>query len=154
MGGEFGQPTEWNFRVSLPRYLEKEAPHAGVRNLVTDLNRLYIGRPALHRFEFEPQGFRWIDCDDRTNSVICYERRAGDDVLIVVLNFTPVPRYNYRIGVPRGGRYREVLNSDSEYYGGSNVGNLAEIEASAAPLMGQPFSLSLTLPPLAVVVLS
>ncbi|HZF16443.1 MAG TPA: 1,4-alpha-glucan branching protein GlgB [Steroidobacteraceae bacterium] len=153
MGGEFGQTTEWNFRVSLPRYLETEAPHAGVQKLVGDLNRLYAGSAALHRLEFEPEGFRWIDCDDRANSVICYERRAGEEVYVVVLNFTPVPRHGYRIGVPKGGRYREILNTDSEYYGGSNLGNLAEIEASGEPLMGRPCSLSLTLPPLAAVIL-
>jgi 1,4-alpha-glucan branching enzyme len=153
MGSEFGQPTEWNFRVALPRHLESEAPHAGVAKLVTDLNRLYTSSPVLHRLEFEPDGFRWIDCDDRLNSIISYERRAGDEAWIVVLNFTPVPRYNYRIGVPRGGPYREIFNSDSEYYGGSNVGNLAEIDAVAEPRMGRAYSLPLTLPPLAAVIL-
>jgi 1,4-alpha-glucan branching enzyme len=153
MGGEIAQTTEWNFRVALPRYLEGEAAHAGVQRLVQDLNRLYANSPALYRHEFEPSGFRWIDCDDRSQSVISFERRAGDEVLIVALNFTPVPRYGYRIGVPLSGRYREVLNSDSEYYGGSNVGNLAEIHASAEPRMGRPFSVALTLPPLGAVVL-
>jgi 1,4-alpha-glucan branching enzyme len=153
MGAELAQPNEWNFRVALPRYLEHEPPNAGVQRLIADLNRLYVDSPALHRNEFEPQGFRWIDCSDRQNSVLCYERRAGDEVLIVVLNFTPVPRYDYRIGVPRGGRYREVFNSDSEYYGGSNVGNLAGLEAQSEPAMGRPCSLKLTLPPLAAVIL-
>jgi 1,4-alpha-glucan branching enzyme len=153
MGGELGQWTEWNFRVALPWHLENERPHAGIQQLVADLNRLYVDSPALHRFEFEHQGFRWIDCDDRANSVLSFERRAGEDLLVVVLNFTPVPRYQYRIGVPHGGRYREVFNSDSEYYGGSNVGNLAEIEAAAVPAMGRSYSLALTLPPLAAVVL-
>jgi 1,4-alpha-glucan branching enzyme len=153
MGAEFGQPTEWNFRVALPRYLENEPSNAGVQRVLADLNRLYVSMTALHRFEFDSEGFRWIDCNDRQNSVLCYERRAGDEFLIVVLNFTPVPRYAYRIGVPRGGRYREVFNSDSEYYGGSNVGNLAEIVATAKPAMDRPYSLALTLPPLAAVIL-
>jgi 1,4-alpha-glucan branching enzyme len=153
MGGEVAQTTEWNFRVALPRYLEGEPAHAGVQRLVRDLNRLYASSPALYRHEFEPAGFRWIDCNDRSQSVISFERWAGGEVFIVALNFTPVVRYGYRIGVPIAGRYREVLNSDSEYYGGSNVGNLAEIEANAAPAMGRPFSLALTLPPLAAVVL-
>jgi 1,4-alpha-glucan branching enzyme len=153
MGAEFGQPTEWNFRVALPRHLEHEAPNSGVQRLVADLNRLYVNSPALYRNEFDPQGFSWINCEDRQNSVLCFERRAGDDVLVVVLNFTPVPRYNYRIGVPRGGRYSEVFNSDSEYYGGSNVGNLAGIEARAEPAMDRSHSLVLTLPPLAAVIL-
>ena len=96
---------------------------------------------------------RWIDCDDRQNSVLCFERRAGEDVLVVALNFTPVPRYHYRIGVPQGGRYREVFNSDSEHYGGSNVGNLAGVEARAEPAMSRPYSLVLTLPPLAAIIL-
>jgi len=153
MGDEIGQPTEWNFRVALPLHLGHERLNAGVQKLVADLNRLYVASPALHRFEFEHPGFRWIDCEDRANSVISYERIAGDDVLVVVLNFTPVPRHQYRIGVPRGGRYREIFNSDSEYYGGSNVGNLAAIDARPEPAMGRPYSLALTLPPLAAIVL-
>ncbi|HEX7416523.1 MAG TPA: 1,4-alpha-glucan branching protein GlgB [Steroidobacteraceae bacterium] len=154
MGGELAQPTEWDFRGSLPWHLEKDAGHAGVQRVVCDLNRLYASAAPLHRYEFEPQGFRWIDCEDRARSVISYLRTAGEEALVVVLNFTPVPRYAYRIGVPQLGEYREIFNSDSEYYGGSNVGNLASVQARAEPYMGFPCSIDLTLPPLAGIVLA
>src|SRR5690606_22484562 len=101
----------------------------------------------------EPQGFEWIDCNDAAQSVLSYLRRDGDDVVIVVLNFTPVPRENYRIGVPRPGYYREILNSDSIYYGGSNMGNGPGVMADDIPWMARPYSLNLTLPPLAGIVL-
>ena len=153
MGSEFAQPTEWNFRVALPWHLAGEARGAGVRRLVADLNRLYRDRPALFRHEFEPAGFRWIDCEDRTQSLLSYRRIAGDTFLLVALNFTPVPRERYRLGVPTPGRYREILNSDSEYYGGSNLGNPLPIEARPVPRHGLPCSIELTLPPLAGVVL-
>jgi 1,4-alpha-glucan branching enzyme len=153
MGSEFAQPTEWNFRVALPWYLAGEARGAGVRRLVADLNRLYRERPALFRHEFEPAGFRWIDCEDRAHSLISYRRIAGDAFLVVALNFTPVPRERYRLGVPAAGRYREILNSDSEYYGGSNLGNPLPIEARHTPMHGLPYSIELTLPPLAGVIL-
>jgi 1,4-alpha-glucan branching enzyme len=154
MGGELAQPNEWDFRGTLPWQLEGQTEHAGVQRVISDLNHLYARAPALHRYEFEPQGFRWIDCEDRSRSVLSYLRTAGDEFLVVVLNFTPVPRYAYRIGVPQLGEYREVFNSDSEYYGGSNVGNLAGVSARAEPWMGLPCSLDLTLPPLAGIVLA
>ena len=153
MGSEFAQPTEWNFRVALPWYLAGEARGAGMRRLVADLNRLYRERPALFRHEFEPAGFSWIDCEDRARSLLSYRRIAGDAFVIVALNFTPVPRERYRLGVPAPGRYREIFNSDSEFYGGGNLGNPLPIEARPAPLHGLPFSIELTLPPLAGVVL-
>jgi 1,4-alpha-glucan branching enzyme len=153
MGSEFAQDTEWNFRVALPWHLAGEARGAGVRRLVADLNRLYRERPALHAHEFEPAGFRWIDCEDRARSLLSYRRSAGERFLVVALNFTPVPRERYRLGVPAAGRYREILNSDSEYYGGSNLGNPLPIEARPMPLHGLPYSIELTLPPLAGVVL-
>jgi 1,4-alpha-glucan branching enzyme len=153
MGSEFAQPTEWNFRVALPWHLAGEARGAGMRRLVADLNRLYRERPALFRHEFEPAGFRWIDCEDRAHSLLSYRRIAGDAFVIVALNFTPVPRERYRLGVPAAGRYREIFNSDSEYYGGSNLGNPLPIEARPVPLHGLPYSIELTLPPLAGVVL-
>jgi 1,4-alpha-glucan branching enzyme len=146
--------TEWDFRTPLPWHLDQQPAHGGVQRLVADLNRLYASDPRLHRFEFDPRGFRWIDCDDRNNSVLTYLRQNGEDCLVVALNFTPVPRHGYRVGVPRPGRYREILNSDSEYYGGSNVGNIAFVDATAEPATGYPWSLSLTLPPLAGIVLA
>jgi 1,4-alpha-glucan branching enzyme len=154
MGGEFAQPTEWNFRVALPWHVAGEAPGAGMRRLIADLNRLYRERTALYAHEFEPAGFRWIDCEDRAQSVLSYLRMAGEAFLLVVLNFTPVPRRAYRLGVPAAGRYREIFNSDSEYYGGSNVGNPLPIEARLVPMHGLPYSIELTLPPLAGVLLA
>jgi len=153
MGGEFAQPTEWNFRVALPWHLAGEAARGGVTRLVTDLNRLYRTEAALHALEFDPQGFRWIDPDDRAHSVLSFLRRAGDSFLVVVLNFTPVPRERFRVGVPRGGQYREILNSDSEYYGGSNLGNPLPIEARALRAHGFEHAIEVTLPPLAGVIL-
>jgi 1,4-alpha-glucan branching enzyme len=153
MGGEFAQPTEWNFRASLPWYLASEPPRAGVRTLLRDLNRLYRDSRALHAHEFEPQGFRWIDPDDRAHSVLSYVRRSEEDFLVVALNFTPVPRERFRIGVPSAGAYAEVLNSDSGYYGGSNLGNPLPITARSARTHGFDFTLELTLPPLAAVIL-
>jgi 1,4-alpha-glucan branching enzyme len=124
-----------------------------MRRLVTDLNRTYRERAALHRHEFEPAGFRWIDCEDRANSVVSYLRIAGGDMLVVALNFTPVPRERYLLGAPVAGSYREILNSDSAYYGGSNLGNPLPIAARAQPRHGLPFTIEVTLPPLAGVVL-
>jgi 1,4-alpha-glucan branching enzyme len=152
MGGEFAHPWEWDFHVALPWYLLEHAEHRGVQQLVADLNRLYVGEPALHRHEFEPQGFRWIDCNDREHSVLAYLRLAQWRQLVVVLNFTPVPRQGYRIGVPEAGRYRVLLNSDSGHYGGSNTG-VATLEAAAIPMHGLAASLTLDLPPLAGLVL-
>jgi 1,4-alpha-glucan branching enzyme len=153
MGGEFGDPWEWNFRAELPWWLLQHAEHAGVQRLVRDLNRLYAGAAALHAFEFESQGFQWLDCSDREQSVLSYLRRAGDEWLVVVLNFTPVPREPYRIGVPAPGRYQVILNTDSGWYGGSNTGSGLPLEAAGEPLHGQPCSLTLTLPPLGALVL-
>jgi 1,4-alpha-glucan branching enzyme len=153
MGSEFAQETEWDFRSALPWHLEREPAHAGVARALADLNRLYVTEPCLHAHDFDPEGFRWIDCNDRSRSVISYCRQRGADFVVVVLNFTPVPRYAYRVGVPLPGPYREVFNSDSGHYGGSNVGNLALVEAAAEPAMGYPWSIDLTLPPLAGIVL-
>ena len=155
MGQEFGQWTEWDFRVALPWYLASEPDHAGIARALGDLNRLYVAEPALHAADFDRDGFQWIDCSDRSQSVISYLRQDGaqGEFALVVLNFTPVPRYGYRVGIPRGGAYREIFNSDSAHYGGSNLGNLAAVEASAEPAMGQPWSVLLTLPPLAGIVL-
>ena len=153
MGGEFGHPWEWDFRSELPWWLPAHTEHGGLQRLIGDLNRLYVADPALHRFEFEPRGFSWLDCNDSQQSVLSFARWSEDRHLVVALNFTPVPRPGYRVGVPQGGRYREVFNSDSGYYGGSNLGNGIPIAAQPVPWAGQPYSLPVTLPPLAAVIL-
>jgi 1,4-alpha-glucan branching enzyme len=154
MGGEFGQPGEWDFRASLPWHLADEPAHAGVQRAIGDLNRLYTSEPALHRYDFDPRGFRWLDCNDYSNSVLSYARCDGDRCMVVVLNFTPVPQHHYRIGLPRGGWYREIFNSDSTYYGGSNLGNAPAIEAQARYWAGQGHSVELTVPPLGALILA
>ena len=151
MGAELAVPSEWSHDDELPHGLKEEADHAGVRRLLVDLNAVYSTRSALYLEEFDSEGFEWIDCHDADQSVLSFLRRGGGEMLVAVCNFTPVPRYEYRIGVPTPGRYREVLNSDASLYGGSNVGNLGSVEAEALPWMGRPWSLSLTLPPLAAV---
>ncbi len=152
MGGEIAHPWEWDFRSALPWFLLEHSEHRGVQQLISDLNGLYVREPALHRFEFEPQGFLWIDCDDRANSTLSFVRRAGDRLAVVALNFTPVPRNGYRLGVPRSGHYRVALNSDSSHYGGANIGNLL-VEAEHQPCHGQTWSVLIDLPPLAGLVL-
>jgi 1,4-alpha-glucan branching enzyme len=156
MGGEFGQTDEWYHETSLAWNLLEMGPyHRGLQRLVRDLNHLYGAHPALHQMDFDPAGFQWIDCNDWEASAIAFLRRARDpeDFLVFVCNFTPVTRHGYRIGVPRGGMYRELLNTDAEIYGGSNAGNAGRVLAQPAPHHGQPHSLSLILPPLAVLVL-
>jgi 1,4-alpha-glucan branching enzyme len=154
MGQEFGQRSEWSHEAG-PDWAALEDPrHAGVGRLVRDLNRLYRERPALHRHDFEAEGFAWIDCQDREQSVVAFLRRAGPEFVVVLLNMTPVVRENYRVGVPAGGDYRELLNTDSSLYGGGNVGNLGLVRASPEPFHGLPHSLRLTLPPLAAVLLA
>ncbi len=153
MGGEFGQREEWSEAHSLEWHLLDYPLHQGVQRLVADLNALLKREPALHELDFNWQGFEWLDCNDADNSVLSFERRARDsrDVLAVVANFTPIVRDNYRVGVPEPGLYREILNTDSEGYGGSNVGNLGGVTADSVPWNGRPYSLRLRLPPLAVV---
>jgi 1,4-alpha-glucan branching enzyme len=154
MGGELAQPMEWDFRQSLPFWLLDQAEHRGVQRTVADLNRLYTAEPALHQREFEPDGFGWLDCDDASSSVLSYLRHGGGRHLIVALNFTPVPRPGYRVGVPQGGTYREVFNSDSSHYGGSNLGNAGRLRASTHAHQGQRHSLTITLPPLGALILA
>ena len=155
MGGEFGQRAEWNFDESLQWHLLEGEQHRGLSRAVADLNALVRREPALHELDFDGLGFEWIDCHNWQDSALAFARRANDphDRLIVCCNFTPVPREGYRLGVPHGGVYDEVFNSDSAWYGGSNLGNAGAIEATAEPHHGHEFSLSLTLPPLAAVVL-
>ena len=127
--------------------------HRKMQEYVKALNRLYVAQPALHQVDFGWEGFQWIDLHDVDNSIVSFVRRARDpnDFVVVVANFTPVPREGYRLGVPAPGFYRELLNSDSTYYGGSNMGNAGGISSEPTPWQGQPHSILLTVPPLAVV---
>ncbi|MDQ1363432.1 MAG: 1,4-alpha-glucan branching enzyme, partial [Pseudomonadota bacterium] len=153
MGCEFAQGSEWNHATTLDWYVLEYAPHQGVQKLVGDLNKHYRNYPALHRHDFESAGFEWIDCNDTDQSVLSYLRQGNGETLVVILNFTPVPRYKYRVGVPHAGHYREIINSDSAYYAGSNLGNGGDLYTQDIAWMNRPCSLELTLPPLAGVVL-
>ena len=154
MGGEFAQEREWNHDIGLDWQLFDDPLHAGVHRLVRDLNWLYRGTPALHQRDCEPGGFEWIDANNGAESILSYLRRGADqeELAVVVCNFTPVPREDYRIGVPFSGRYAERINTDADDYGGSGVGNLGTVEAEATPMHGHPHSLRLRVPPLAVAV--
>jgi 1,4-alpha-glucan branching enzyme len=155
MGGEFGQWREWSHDRSLDWHLVAEAPmHARLELLVGQLNRLYKDEPSLYQLDFDPGGFEWIAADDVENSVYGFVRRGRfGDPLVCLFNFTPVPRYGYHLGMPMPGRWAEVLNTDSEVFGGSNVGNLGVVQTAAEPSHGRPVSAYLTLPPLAAVFL-
>ncbi len=150
MGGEFGHWGEWNHEESLDWNLLSYPLHRCLKRWIEDLNKLYRSEPALHQLDFDPAGFEWIDCNDAQQSVLSLIRkgRSEDDALIFVCNFTPVARFNYRVGATRGGYWREILNSDSEDYGGSGHGNLGGVEASPIAFHDRPHSLNLTLPPL------
>ncbi len=152
MGDEFGQWTEWNHEQSLEWHVLQYPFHSGLQSWVRDLNRLYRREPALFAKDFENDGFEWIDSHDWENSLISFIRKDGGsgDIILVVSNFTPVPRSRHRVGVPRAGFWAEALNSDSAIYGGSGQGNLGGVEADSTPAQGQLYSLSLTLPPLSV----
>jgi len=155
MGAELAQWREWNSQAELDWALLGDPKHGGIHALVRDLNRLYRNRPQLHSVEFEQAGFRWIDCHDVEQSVVSYLRFARDgSFVVVVLNFTPVPRFGYRLGVPAAGRYAELLNSDSRHYGGTDLGNPGELQTEALSWMGEACSLRLTLPPLAAIVIA
>ena len=149
MGNEFGQRIEWNFNQALEWHELESDSHRGVKDLVSQLNKLYTQIPALHYYDFDPRGFDWVDCHDSAQSILIYQRNGPDDSVIIVLNFTPVVRENYRIGVPFGGHYEELLNSDSSYYNGSNMGNNNPIISEPVPWMDKENSISITLPPLA-----
>jgi 1,4-alpha-glucan branching enzyme len=154
MGNEFGQWNEWNFDESLQWHLCQFPEHRGLARAVADLNGLLCRERSLHELDFDPHGFEWIDCHDWQNSTLAFVRRAADhdDFLVVCCNFTPVPRHGYRLGVPRGGCYDEVFNSDSAWYGGSDIGNGGAVHADAEQHHGRDHSITVVLPPLAVVV--
>ncbi len=153
MGGEFAQRAEWNHDTSLDWHLLEYLSHAGVQRWVADLNRLYHSEAALHELDFEPAGFEWVDCHDSDHSVLTLIRkgRASEDRVLGAFNFTPVPRHDYRVGVPSGGFWKELANSDAALYGGSGLGNLGGVQAVPVAAHGRPWSLDLTLPPLAAV---
>ena len=155
MGCEFAQEYEWNHNASLDWHLLDQPENQGVKELVADLNRLYRGMPALHKLDSDPGGFSWIDCNDNAQSVLSFLRRGDspEDVVVVVCNFTPVVRKDYLVGVPVGGLWRTILNTDSVFYGGSDVGP-GDVQAEGEEgWHGFPYAVSLTLPPLATVVL-
>jgi 1,4-alpha-glucan branching enzyme len=154
MGNEIAQGREWQSKWELEWWQLGENLHRGMQNLSHDLNTLYRDIPALHELDFEHQGFTWLDCNDASHSVLSYQRNARDGSKITVaLNLTPLPRLHYRIGLPKPGQYREIFNSDSEYYAGGNLGNGNLIVAEPTPWMDQPYSAEITLPPLAGIIL-
>jgi 1,4-alpha-glucan branching enzyme len=153
MGTDIGDYQEWNHDASVPWDVLQYPKHAGLQNFVRDLNRLYRSHPALYEVDFDYTGFEWIDIADVENSCITFLRHAADpsDSIVFACNFTPVPRENYSIGVAVPGYYREILNSDAEHYGGSNMGNAGGVMSSTASRHGRRYSISVVLPPLAVV---
>ncbi|MGH7937526.1 MAG: alpha amylase C-terminal domain-containing protein, partial [Bryobacteraceae bacterium] len=152
MGGEFGQYREWNHDRSLDWELLTQPMHDGLRRLVQHLNHVYRNEPALWDLDDSYESFEWIDFHDSENSVVAFFRRSKKgEIVIVAVNATPVVRYNYRLGVPNEGFYREIVNTDGETYGGSNVGNLGGMEAEAVEWQGRRHSMGVNLPPLAVV---
>ena len=155
MGREFGQTVEWNYDHSIDWHVLDEPLHKGLQRFVQDLNRVYASEHSLYEIDFDPAGFQWIDCNDSENSVVSFIRRAKDanDFLVAIANFTPVPREGYRIGVPAGGPYTELVNSDSEVYGGGNVGNGGVIFTEPIASHGHSHSLRLHLPPLGFLLL-
>jgi len=152
MGSEFAQGTEWQHDKALDWYVLDYELHQGIKKLVADLNQLYKNYPSLFCLDFDHHGFEWIDCHDAAQSVLSYVRRADDEELVVILNFTPMPRENYRIGVPGSGYYREIFNSDSTYYGGSDIGNGGCVASEPKSWMDRDNSINIVLPPLAAVV--
>lgn len=155
MGGEIGQWNEWNNDKSIDWHLLQYEPHQGLKRYVSDLNKIYQSEPAMYEIDFEYTGFEWIDFHDADNSIISFIRKGKnpDDFLLFVYNFTPVAREGYRVGVPRGGFYKEILNSDSGRYWGGNMGNFGGVTAEESPCHGRSFSLNLVIPPLSVVVM-
>ena len=153
MGCEFGQGDEWNHNQELDWYVLKYPNHQGIHSLIRELNKLYRNSSALYQYDFDPQGFEWINCHDSSQSVLSFIRRSDTETLVVILNFTPLVRYNYTVGVPGEGRYEEILNSDSRYFGGSDTGNHGAIEARQQRWAGREWSINMDLPPLAGIIL-
>jgi len=153
MGAEIGQWYEWCHDTSIDWGVLEHAPHQGVQRWVRDLNTCYRGERALHELDFDSAGFAWIDCNDADQSVLTFLRRgrSRNEVLVVACNFTPVPRLKYRIGVQWLGHWQEILNSDATIYGGSGQGNLGGLMAEPVPYHGYDQSISVTVPPLAMV---
>ncbi len=156
MGCEFAQPTEWNHDSQIDWDAAQRDDHAGIQRLVRDLNHLYRDTPALHARDCEPEGFQWIDSNDSDRSVLSFIRRGrdGDAPCVVVCNLTPIERSDFRLGVPAAGRWNEILNTDAKIYGGGNRGNLGGVTATSGPYHGQPLSMTVTLPPLSVLIFS
>jgi 1,4-alpha-glucan branching enzyme len=154
MGGEIGQWSEWNHDTSVEWHLLDDARHSALQRWVRDLNTFYRAETALHTTDCNPAGFEWIDANDWEASVVSYLRRgqSTDDLLLIICNFTPIPRHNYKVGVPKGGHWQEVLNSDAPLYGGSGQGNLGGATTSPVPYHGRPYLLNITVPPLGMVV--
>ena len=153
MGAEFGQSSEWDFETSLDWHLLQYKVHSGVQQMVKDLNAIYKSYPALYEKQFSPEGFQWIDYGDHEHSVLTYTRKGHDrkNDLFIACNFTPVPRENYHIGVPKSGKFKEIFNSDDEKYGGSGMLNTT-IKASNTPWNGQEKSVRINIPPLGIVI--
>jgi 1,4-alpha-glucan branching enzyme len=156
MGAEFGQRAEWNHDASLDWH-QANAPLAqGVQHLVRELNRVYVENPALYARDHDPEGFDWMDANDSRQSTLSFVRRSAlaDETIIAIFNFTAEPRHDFRIGVDQAGFWHELVNTDAKVYGGSGLGNQGGVHAAAVPSHGRPFSISLTLPPLAALLLS
>jgi 1,4-alpha-glucan branching enzyme len=150
MGGEFAQEREWDHEHSLDWHLLEQPEHRGVERLVRDLNAIYRAQPALWERDFDPSGFGWLEANDAAANVLAYARYGSGPPVVCIANFSPVVREGYRVGLPAGGHWRELLNTDAATYGGTNVGNGGGVHAVAEPWGGQPWSALLTLPPLAV----
>ena len=151
MGGEFGQWLEWNEARQLDWEVAGMDKHAGLFNLICDLNKTYREQPALHAFDFDAEGFQWLSCDDVENSVLAFLRRSHEESVICVFNFTPRPLQDYVIGIPETGSYQVIFNSDASWYGGSNAGNSFEIISRPQAEHNFDYSLTITVPPLAAV---
>jgi 1,4-alpha-glucan branching enzyme len=150
MGQEFGQWQEWSEQRSLDWHLLDDPAHAGLQRLVRDLNRAYREEPALYELDAQPSGFWWLEANAAEDNVIAFARRSADDerVIVFIANLSPVPRHDYRVGLPRGGRWTELLNTDADTYGGSGVGNYGGVDAEPVGWHGQPYSAQMSLPPL------
>jgi 1,4-alpha-glucan branching enzyme len=154
MGGEIGQSSEWNANSEVDWKLLEAGPyHKGVQQLVADLNKLYLAEPGLWQEDFDGAGFEWIDASDAHNSIMSFIRREPDRVseIVVILNLTPVPRTKYRIGLPRSGKWFEVLNTDAAIYGGSNTGNFGSVMSDDQDMHNQSYSAEFTLPPMSII---